>query len=669
MRQHLQRLQQISVGTVQKTGRKQVQQAPNLFGRLVEVLGFFASTVAPQVGPFKRVFKLTRELRQFGVAHCARTAGQRMRQRHGGVAHWAMLLQRPFSQLDPQTARQLVRLVEVDVEQRDTDAQRPDLAVGLGIGGGRGVGFGLNLELGFGADGNQRLGRRHRHAGQLGRDHCRWHGCRQVGVQRQVQDQVRHRVLHQTRPQLNHRRRQGGQVEQQIGCQRVNLIAKSSAKVKIQIQLDGLCHLDHWRRHRRRHRRRRCICIVECREVEFGQVRLSHPHHLGCAVSAGGGRCCGIGRQGQRGQQVKVEIGSQWQIRHAVKQATSGCIGGFGQGGYVIKLQLGKPAGFGRKVRGKARHRLGCGTGAALGGIVLNSGTSHFGFNRCRLKGHGIEGQCLHRQGLKRSARRHGAQQRHIPLPGAQQLGRLHQRVGMEGAGVAGHECLHPALEVAASVATEFAQVVIRSGTGFGQAGVVELLTRPGRITKAAQADHPGTALEGVKSAAHGVERGPIIVARLQFDQRLPGARQHLTRLVKKHLAHFGVVFQTADPDRWRRGGRRLRLGHRRGGQRDCLCGCLSGCRGGAARGRSLRLGRPCRCVHVEHRQAVTAKQGLRVHGQPQPGRTSRRSLSRKVGPTHAALGGTGLLDDAVKLQRHCHRIGVGQTALVVVGR
>ena len=80
------------------------------------------------------MLQFARQTEQTGIAHGARIAGQRMGQRYRRFAHRAVLLQRPFGQLHAQPARQLIGLVEVDVEQRDANAQRADLAVGLGIG-------------------------------------------------------------------------------------------------------------------------------------------------------------------------------------------------------------------------------------------------------------------------------------------------------------------------------------------------------------------------------------------------------------------------------------------------------------------------------------------------------------------------------------------------------
>jgi hypothetical protein len=50
-----------------------------------------------------------------------------MRQRHAAGWHGvAFVFKRPFGQFGAQPARQFVGLVEIDVEQRNADAQRPD---------------------------------------------------------------------------------------------------------------------------------------------------------------------------------------------------------------------------------------------------------------------------------------------------------------------------------------------------------------------------------------------------------------------------------------------------------------------------------------------------------------------------------------------------------------
>ena len=56
----------------------------------------------------------------------AELPAERVRQAHGGVGHGLVQLQRPLRQFGGEPARPFVGLVEVDVVERDADAQRPD---------------------------------------------------------------------------------------------------------------------------------------------------------------------------------------------------------------------------------------------------------------------------------------------------------------------------------------------------------------------------------------------------------------------------------------------------------------------------------------------------------------------------------------------------------------
>ena len=172
MRQLAQRFQQADIGAVQEPGGKQVQQPADLVSSPVEQLRFLATAVATGIGALQRMLQLARQLRQLDITHRARIAGQRMRQRHGRVADGAVLLQRPLGQLDAQAPRQLIGFVEVDVEQRDADAQRSDLAVGVGIAGrlvvrGRQHRWGLGL-AGLDFTRRCRTGKRCRGTGNIG---------------------------------------------------------------------------------------------------------------------------------------------------------------------------------------------------------------------------------------------------------------------------------------------------------------------------------------------------------------------------------------------------------------------------------------------------------------------------------------------------------------------
>ena len=78
------------------------------------------------LGARERVLERARQVRQVGEADRRRAAGERMRQRDRHFADRSVQLHRPFGDLGHEAARQLVGLVEIDVEERDADAQRPD---------------------------------------------------------------------------------------------------------------------------------------------------------------------------------------------------------------------------------------------------------------------------------------------------------------------------------------------------------------------------------------------------------------------------------------------------------------------------------------------------------------------------------------------------------------
>ncbi len=128
-----QALRQLGRHFLQEARGELVQQATDFLRRIGEQLRFQRSAAADGVRAHQRVLERTGQLRQLGEAHRGRIAGQRMRHRHGVLAHRAMQLQRPLGQLGAEAARQLVGFVEVDVEQRDADAQRPDHLELVGI--------------------------------------------------------------------------------------------------------------------------------------------------------------------------------------------------------------------------------------------------------------------------------------------------------------------------------------------------------------------------------------------------------------------------------------------------------------------------------------------------------------------------------------------------------
>ncbi len=161
--------QQLGRG-VQEAGGELVQQPADRVGRLLEQFRLVGRAGAERVRARQRVLERASEPRQVLVADGGRAAGERVRERDRRVADRAVQLVRPLGELGAQPPRQLVGLVQVDVEQRDADAQRPDRLVLLGLGRDVGLGggrVGRDRLAQFEREVGQRLGR-HRH--QVGRD-------------------------------------------------------------------------------------------------------------------------------------------------------------------------------------------------------------------------------------------------------------------------------------------------------------------------------------------------------------------------------------------------------------------------------------------------------------------------------------------------------------------
>ena len=113
-------------GCCRKPGRELVQQAADLFGGVDEQARLVLGAVADHLGARERVLERAREMREVGEADRRRAAGERVRQRDRHLADRTVQLHRPFGDLGHQAARELVGLVEIDVEERDADAQRTD---------------------------------------------------------------------------------------------------------------------------------------------------------------------------------------------------------------------------------------------------------------------------------------------------------------------------------------------------------------------------------------------------------------------------------------------------------------------------------------------------------------------------------------------------------------
>ena len=145
-------LQQAGCHRLEETGSELVQQAPDLVGRFVVERRLAGAAVVQRRRADQHMFERPRQAGQLGITHGGRTAGQRMGQHDRAFRHRPpLVLDGPLGQLGAQPARQLVGFVEVDVEQRDRNAQRadhPHLFIGVGVGVGVGVGISLGLGLG-----------------------------------------------------------------------------------------------------------------------------------------------------------------------------------------------------------------------------------------------------------------------------------------------------------------------------------------------------------------------------------------------------------------------------------------------------------------------------------------------------------------------------------------
>ena len=121
----------------QETGCELMQQASDLVGRLIEQGQLVRQHLAQWLAMSQHMLQLPGQLRQIGVPHGAGVARQRVGQSHHVVTDRPVRLQGPFAQGGAQAPRLFVRLIEVDVEQGNADAQRPD-DLDLFIIGGQG---------------------------------------------------------------------------------------------------------------------------------------------------------------------------------------------------------------------------------------------------------------------------------------------------------------------------------------------------------------------------------------------------------------------------------------------------------------------------------------------------------------------------------------------------
>ena len=103
-----------------------MQQAPNFLGGVDEQARFLRRAAADGLRARECVFERARQVGKVGKSDRRRAAGQRVRQRDRNFTDRPMQFHRPFGEFSRQAARQFVGFVQVDVEQRDADAQRPD---------------------------------------------------------------------------------------------------------------------------------------------------------------------------------------------------------------------------------------------------------------------------------------------------------------------------------------------------------------------------------------------------------------------------------------------------------------------------------------------------------------------------------------------------------------
>ena len=114
------------VGQLEKTGCELVQQAPDFFCSDVEDARMVRLPLAMQLHMLQGLFQCPGDIRQGLEADRGGTTPQRVRQGHGGIRNRMVQFQLPLAQLRQQAARPFVGLVEVDVVERDADAQVSD---------------------------------------------------------------------------------------------------------------------------------------------------------------------------------------------------------------------------------------------------------------------------------------------------------------------------------------------------------------------------------------------------------------------------------------------------------------------------------------------------------------------------------------------------------------
>ncbi len=537
-----QRLQRLLRGVAQQADRELVQQAAQLVGRGDQHHALLARAAALHLQVLQRGLEVARHARQAVEADRGRAAGQRMGQRDGRVGHAFVGLQRPLADLGGELARPFVGLVEVDVVERDADAQRADhldLVVGaaggghldgvdgfdghglrLGNGrrlrGGRGLGLHRFLGLGrclqrqgLGRDieqrgglGRGRFGRDHGGLGELGRS---LHGLEldlgevdrrgRAGIAGFAQRQRLGRpveVGQRGRGGLGalgrglrgvDRQRGGRQFGQAGGLDRGLLgrlgRLRGGADRRQEIEVDAVAQ-----RGRQRCRRGgRRLAGLEVEEVGGDEVVVLRAH------------------------------GARRGLRHV------GGVGGVGRFERQVR-QLGQ---LGQRLRGRGRQR-------ELRRQLLERG---------RRGGQGIGGD-LARRDRERLGIGHARRRGRHRLAGQQGFGEAAERGGLPAMRRRGRDVLDPQAEVAQRL-LRAGQQLGGGGALVGQPGVDHLFERPGGVAEVGEADHARAALERVERAAQDRELVGVLGAAAERDDRVLAVVHHLARLVEEDVLQ--VVF------------------------------------------------------------------------------------------------------------------------------
>ena len=120
----LQLAQQARVGLLEEPGSELMQQAAYVFRRVDKQLPVICSTVdVMHLRLLQCSLQRARDFRQGAEPHSRRTAGQRMGKRNRGVTDRLIDFHRPFSHFSDQPARPLIGLVQINVVERNTNAQ------------------------------------------------------------------------------------------------------------------------------------------------------------------------------------------------------------------------------------------------------------------------------------------------------------------------------------------------------------------------------------------------------------------------------------------------------------------------------------------------------------------------------------------------------------------